>query len=239
MKRQFAVVVALCLGVGVSLSAQSRRYNTGITVYADPNFRGESATFRNDTPDLRGYGLNDKVSSIDIPNGESWEICQDINYGNRCQVISGSISNLREMGWNDRVSSVRRVNGRYGSNGNNQGWGGIFNRRTNNNYNESLRFYDRTDFRGSSTVVTNDRGDLSFMGRPRSVEVTGGTWELCDRSGRCATIDRDVSDLSQIGLRAQLRSAYLVNDRGNVRGNNGNGRGRGNGRNRNNGTWWP
>ena len=69
MKRQLAVVVALCLGVGVSLSAQSRRYNTGITVYSNPNFRGESATFRNDTPDLRGYGLNDKVSSIDIPNG--------------------------------------------------------------------------------------------------------------------------------------------------------------------------
>ncbi len=235
MKRQLALIVALCLGVGVSLSAQSGRYNTGITVYSDPNFRGESATFRNDTPDLRGYGLNDKVSSIEISNGESWEICQDVNYGNRCQVISGSISNLREMGWNDRVSSLRRVNSRYG---NNQGWGGIFNRR--NNTNESLRFFDRTDFRGSSTVVTNDRGDLSFVGRPRSVEVTGGTWELCDRSGRCATISRDISDLNQLGLRDRLRSAYLVDDNRNIRGNGRNGNGRANGRNRNNnGTWWP
>ena len=232
MKRQLALVLALCL-TGASVSAQSRRYdNGGITVFSDPNFRAESATFRNDTPDLRGYGLNDKVSSIDVPNGESWEICQDINYGNRCQVVPGSISNLRDMGWNDRVSSLRRVNGRYGNQG---GWGGIFNRRTS----ESLRFYDRTDFRGASTVVTSDRTDMSFVGRPRSVEVTGGAWQLCDRSGRCATITRDVSDLSQIGLRDRLQSAYLVDDRGNGRGNNGRGNGRANGRNRNNGTWWP
>ncbi len=226
MKRQLAVAVALCLSIGIPLSAQSRRYNNGITVYSDPNFRGQSATFRDDTPDLRGYNLNDKITSIDIPSGESWEICQDINYGNRCQVLSGSIPDLREMGWNDRVSSLRRVNGRVGSN---QGWGGVFNRRSNNNYTESLRFFDNTNFRGSATVVTSDRGDLSFMGRPRSVQVSGGTWELCDRSGRCATVNRDVSDLSQLGLRAQLRSAYLVNDRGNIRGN---GNGRANGRNR-------
>src|SRR5215208_460810 len=40
MRRQLAVLIALCL-LGVSLSAQSRRFgNRGVTVYADPDFRG-------------------------------------------------------------------------------------------------------------------------------------------------------------------------------------------------------
>jgi beta/gamma crystallin len=224
MKRQIAVLIALCL-VGVSVSAQSRRYGTGrgITVYTDPDFRGESATFRNDTPDLRGYGLNDKVSSIELPNGEAWEICQDVNYGNRCQVVSGSLSNLRDMGWNDRISSLRRVAAVAG----NRRPGGVFSSRGS----QSLRFFDRADFRGSSTLVTSDESDLSFVGRPRSVEVRGGTWQLCDRSGRCATVTQDVSDLTQVGLRDRLRSANLVNDRG--FGNRGNQRNQGN-----SGGWW-
>ena len=224
-----ALLVTLCVvGVSVPTSAQSRRNaGRGITVYADPDFRGASTTIRDDTPDLRGFGLNDKISSIEVPNGESWEMCQDINYGNRCQVISGTVSDLRAMGWNDRISSLRRVgNGVRNRNGNGNGIG---------SRNESLLFFDRTGFRGSSTVVTSDSSDLGFVRRPAaSVEVRGGTWELCDQSGRCATIRQNVSDLSQLGLGNRLRSAYLVDDRN----GNGNGYGRGR-RNRssNNGYW--
>jgi beta/gamma crystallin len=227
-----ALLVTLCVvGVSVPTSAQSRRNaGRGITVYADPDFRGASTTIRDDTPDLRGFGLNDKISSIEVPNGESWEMCQDINYGNRCQVISGSVSDLRAMGWNDRISSLRRVgdglrNGVRNRNGNGNGIG---------SRNESLLFFDRTGFRGSSTVVTSDSSDLGFVRRPAaSVEVRGGTWELCDQSGRCATIRQNVSDLSQLGLGNRLRSAYLVDDRN----GNGNGYGRGR-RNRSNGGYW-
>jgi hypothetical protein len=213
------------LGASISISAQPRRYDSrGITVFTNPDFRGDSVTFRNDTPDLRGYGLNDKISSIDVPNGETWEICQDINYGNRCQVLFGSISNLRDMGWNDRISSLRRVAGAYS----NRGRGGVFSSRGS----QSLRFYERTDFRGSSTLVTSESPDLSFVGRPRSVEVQGGAWELCDRSGRCATVTRDVSDLAQLGLRDRLRSANLLNDRDN-------GRNRGNSNSKRRDSRWP
>ena len=225
-----ALLVALCVvGVSVPTSAQSRRNaGRGITVYADPDFRGASTTIRDDTPDLRGFGLNDKISSIEVPNGESWEMCQDINYGNRCQVISGSVSDLRAMGWNDRISSLRRVGNGLGNGVRNRNGNGIGSR------NESLLFFDRTGFRGSSTVVTSDSSDLGFVRRPAaSVEVRGGTWELCDQSGRCATIRQNVSDLSQLGLGNRLRSAYLVDDRN----GNGNGYGRGR-RNRSNGGYW-
>jgi hypothetical protein len=228
--------------LGASVSAQSRRYGGGggITVYTDPDFRGESATFRTDTPDLRGYGMNDKVSSIELPNGEAWEICQDINYGNRCQVVSGSISNLRDMGWNDRISSLRRVGNAVGNrrNGGNSGYGGdggggVSPRNSQSQNSQSLRFFDRADFRGSSSIVMGNSPDVSFVGRPRSVQVRGGTWELCDRSGRCATVTQDEPDLNQLGLRDRLRSANLVNDRGY---GNSNRRNQGNNPNR---PWWP
>jgi len=221
-----ALLVALCVvGLSVPASAQSRRNaGRGITVYADPDFRGQSMTIRGDTPDLRDYGLNDKISSIEVPNGEAWEMCQDINYGNRCQIISGSVSDLRGMGWNDRVSSLRRVGNGFGNGVGYRNGNGVGNRRYGNNSgSESLLVFDRTGFRGSSTVVTNNSSDLGFVRRPAaSVEVRGGTWELCDQSGRCATVRQNVSDLAQLGLGNRLRSATLIDDRY----GNGNGYGR-------------
>src|SRR5947208_2436726 len=105
-----ALLIALT-AFGVSTSAQSRwGRGAGVIVYTEPNFSGESASFRDDTPTLVPYGLNDKISSIQIPDGETWEVCQDIDYGNQCQVLSGSVADLRSMGWADRISSLRRVN---------------------------------------------------------------------------------------------------------------------------------
>ena len=188
-----------------SASAQTRRNGGGITVYTNPNFTGESVSFRNDTPDLRGYSLNDKISSLDIPNGESWEVCQDINYANRCQVFSGSVSDLRSMGWNDRISSLRRVSTTFNG------------RRTNgvllpngSNRSQGLVLYDRPNFRGTSTVVNSD-SNVGLGNGLGSAQVRGGSWQLCDRTGRCATVTQDVADLSQLGLRGRITSAHLVN----------------------------
>jgi hypothetical protein len=58
--------------------------------------------------------LNDKISSIRIPTGETWEVCQDIDYGNQCQVLSSSVADLRSIGWNDRISSLPRTNNNNG-----------------------------------------------------------------------------------------------------------------------------
>jgi hypothetical protein len=194
----------------LSASAQSGRYGTGITVYAKPNFTGQSATFRTDVPDLRVYSLNDKISSLDIPNGESWEVCQDINYANRCQVFSGSLSDLRPMGWNGRISSLRRVN-----NGVNNG---VFNGRQENGVflpnasgrSRGLVLYDRPFYRGTSTMVNNDT-NVGLGSRLGSAQVRGGAWQLCDRNGRCATVTQDVPNLSQLGLSGRITSARLLN----------------------------
>lgn len=199
----WALLISVSM-LGVSTSAQSRRsWGIGVTVHTNPDFSGESTSFRDDTPTLVPYGLNDKISSIEIANGETWEMCQDVNYGNRCQVLSGSVSDLRIMGWNDRISSLRRVNAGFRG----RPSGGAL----PPNRSQSLVVYDRPGFRGNSTLVTAE-SNVGLGNRLGSAKVRGGTWELCDRTGRCATVSRDVSDLSQLGLSGRLTSARPVND---------------------------
>ena len=168
----------------------------GITVYEDPDFRGDSVTFRNDVPDLRQQGLNDRISSLEVDGNQAWEVCRDVNFGGGCRVFQGSIDDLRSEGWNDRISSMRAV-GYARNNSNNRGgvWG---NQRGNGNYRDSrLVFYDRTNFRGDARDIVDGSNNLGSVGdRARSVQVYGGTWELCDgssRNARCVTVTRERS----------------------------------------------
>jgi len=214
--RANASVSLAALLVGVSLfsvtaSAQFRpNRNFGgneVIVYADPNFRGASVVLRGDTPDLRPYNLNDKVSSIEIPAGQTWEVCQDVNFRSTCQLLRGSVADLRSTGWNDRISSLRRVDDNF-RNGRDQN-GDIRDRRPGAVFSSSqdLIFYDRTGYRGAAY----DQRSIGNR-RARSVEVRSGTWQLCDRTGLCTTIDQSVSDLSRLGLNGQITSVRPVNN---------------------------
>ena len=184
-----AVMVGVSL-FGVTTSAQFRP-NVGPSgaaiVFADPNFRGASATIRGDATDLRSYGLNDKVSSIEIPRGEVWEVCQDVNFQNTCQTLTSSVADLRSIGWDDRISSLRQINGAFRNGGYRNGNSGVYRDDGYNGYpgyrngnTGGLVFYDRTGFRGTSTVVTNNAYDQGAIAnrRVRSVEVRGGTWQV-------------------------------------------------------------
>ena len=191
-------------------STNAAGVGTGMTVFVNPNFRGRSESFSSDVSDLRQYGLNDQITSIEVPNGETWEICQDINYEGPCQTVTGSIADLRSMGWNDRISSMRRTNNRswrnrgYDNTGNNGGY--------ENRYQQGLVFYDRPNFRGASTLVTSGSSTAGFSGRQGSVQVRdGGVWRICDQEGECATIDRDVSNLAELGLNGRITSVREVN----------------------------
>jgi len=148
------------------------------------------------------------VSSIRIPNGETWEVCQEINYESACQVLSASVADLRRSGWGDRISSLRQVNDRrFGDR--RTGTGGVF----QNIAQRGLLFFDRAGFRGTSTLVSVGSSRMAFPAWQGSVQLRGGgAWELCDTSGNCATIDQDVSDLSYLGLNDRITSARVVND---------------------------
>jgi hypothetical protein len=180
-----------------------------VTVYSNINFDGERASFRDDAPTLVPSGMNDKVSSIQIPAGETWEVCQDVDYGNQCQVLSNSVPDLRSMGWTDRISSLRRTdNRRFGN-------GGYRDRRSGGgNSSEvppSLLFFNRTGFQGASSPVNSGASRLGFSAKKGSVQLRGGgAWELCDQARRCATIDQDVPDLSRLRLKGRITSARVV-----------------------------
>jgi hypothetical protein len=197
--------------VSSSLS-RSRRYpgavgttgwfgSAGVTVFTNPNFGGQSATFTTDTPDLVQYGLNDKISSIEIPEGEAWEVCTDVGYGNGCQVLTGSVSDLRRMGWSDRISSLRRV-GSAGYRRNNRD---VYESDQSDPSQTGLVFYGRPGFRGASRVVTSGSTNVGWAAR--SIQVRGGgPWEVCDNYGECATVNQSVSDVSELGLNGRITS---------------------------------
>jgi hypothetical protein len=179
----------------------------GVKVFAETNYRGSNETVFDDTADFRDLGLNDQISSIEIPAGEVWEICQDINFSNRCDVLNRSVSNLASMGWNDRISSMRRLERERGV----RGTSGVIDSAPR------LILYARPGYRGAARVMNNDVRNIgAFSNRVASVEVRGGTWELCDQAGfrgNCVTVDQDVSDLSSLGLNGTVMSARPLNDR--------------------------
>ena len=214
---RFALALVLAVSA-LSLDASAQRRSRGnygyggVTVYEDPNFRGDSVTFRNEVPDLRAYGLNDRISSIELDGNQAWEVCQDINFGGRCRTFTGTIDDLRQDGWNDRISSMRAA----GYARNNGGWSNNSGNSRNNRASR-LVLYSQPNFRGSSRDVTSSSNLGSVGDRIRSVEVRGGQWELCEgnyRNARCVTVDRNVPDLRNLGLRNGVESVREVGSRG-------------------------
>lgn len=198
-----AITAVLAVLQSPMTAEQARRRaigGVGITVFEDANFRGRSATFRSDTPDLVRFGLNDRISSLRVAPGERWEACEHVNYRGRCQVFSGSEANLVRAGWNDTISSLRRVRGGVGIRPPTPGPGPR----------GRLVLYDDRRFRGRSVTVTSPVATLSgFNNRAESARVSGdGVWELCDQArfrGRCVTVSSDVADLGS--LRNRVASA--------------------------------
>jgi hypothetical protein len=170
----------------------------GITVFSDKNFRGRSATYRQDVPDLEPLGLNDKVSSLRVGPGEQWEVCEHSNYQGLCVVLSGQESDLGRNSWNDLISSMRRVGG-----------GGP--QRPPSEGQPYIVLYDRTTYRGNPS---NYNGPIANLNRrAQSVTIGRGLWELCEGigfSGRCVTLDTSVPDLARYNLRNRVASARPV-----------------------------
>ena len=185
----------------------------GITVYEHPDFRGASVSFREGIPDLREHGLNDRITSFEVAGNQAWEVCRDVFFAGGCRVFTGSIDDLRAAGWNDRISSLRPAGFAGGARGNvfgNGNWPGRA-----GSPQSRLVLYDRPNYRGDARSVLNSVTNLGPIGdRVRSVEVYGGTWELCDganRNARCVTVTDSIPDLRNLGFRNGVTSAREVN----------------------------
>jgi beta/gamma crystallin len=184
----------------------------GVTVYADINYRGQSVTFRDDTPNLASAGWNDAISSIRMPNGETWEICQDRDYGRSCQQLTGNVADLRTMGWNDRVSSLRRID-TTGVRDRQRSW---------NAYTGSgVTLYVSPNFGGQSTLLRGATPNLvpyKINDKVSSIRITSGeTWEVCQDSnygGQCQMLSASVADMRTMGWNDRISSLRPVSDAG-------------------------
>ena len=93
----------------------------GITLYADPYFRGRAYSLGGADTYLKYRGANDTISSIRVDDGV-WEVCTDPEFRGRCEIIDASIGKLSPFGLDDNISSVRLL-GR-GRGGHYPGWRG-------------------------------------------------------------------------------------------------------------------
>jgi hypothetical protein len=178
----------------------------GITIYAEPGFRGQSANFRTDVSNLLQSNMNDRVDSLQVGRGEIWEVCQDKDFRGRCQVFSGDQADLGPIGWAGTISSLRRLR-----DDDRRGRGGF---GPPPPMRPRLVLFDDTGFRGRSFVVDTMTPTLrALSNRAGSAKVYGGAWELCDGAGfrgRCQTVGDSVPDLARIGLRDRVSSARPV-----------------------------
>lgn len=192
------VTITLSLGMHSFIAAQERGMGgVGLTVFADRNFGGRSATFTSNVADLRSSGLDNRISSLRVGAGERWEVCEQTNYRGRCVVVFGEERDLRTNSWNDNISSVRRVSGAPSP----------------SPQDPYIVLFTQVNFRGSPRNYSGPVGSLD--GRAQSVTVGRGTWQLCQGrnfSGRCETITQSVSDLRTIGMNGRVASARPVDD---------------------------
>ena len=152
-------------------TASSQTRGVGLTLFADPNFRGRAATLREDTPDFRTIGMNDVASSLQVAPGEQWEVCEHINYEGRCMVVTGSESDLRRYGFNRMISSARRVRG------GGRGRGG------SSLVPNGLDLFSNTGFGGDRRSFTGPESDLrrvQFNSVAQSLRIRPGQqWQVC------------------------------------------------------------
>ena len=217
--RAFGSIVLLA-AVGVIAASYARgqdrndrRYgDVGITIFEDPNYRGRNATFRDEVSNLSDYHLNDRVSSLRIPRGESWEVCEHKDFGGRCRVFSGDEPDLARVSWNDMITSLRPVRGGRDGRHDHQGES-----RDHRRYEEPrLILFERPDFRGRSREVSGTEDEISdFNDRAQSLRAIG-RWEICEHKGfrgQCITVSGDVPDLDSYRFRNRLTSARPLDDR--------------------------
>ncbi|MCA1609785.1 MAG: beta/gamma crystallin-related protein [Thermoanaerobaculia bacterium] len=207
--RILLAAVAFAVFMGPAVHAQERRSGEiGITVFEDPGYRGRNATFRDDVSDLSDYHLNDRVSSFRIARGEYWEVCEHKDFRGRCAVFSSDEPDLRRVSWDEQITSLRRVRrGRGGEEGPRRDYPAPEGRF-------GLVLYEEENFRGDGREIDREDPNVADFGsRASSLNVSRGSWEICDRPdfrGRCVVVSGEVPSLRAYGMQNRIASARPI-----------------------------
>jgi len=164
-----------------------------LVLFNSPNYRGQSATYNQATPNLRS--ANNRAQSATVSGGE-WQLCEGVNFTGRCVRLSRSSPNLADQGMRNRVSSVRPMG---------------YIPPTPPAGNVEIVLYDQKNYLGNPTSYDRARPNISKIAF--SATVTSGTWLLCDGrsySGRCITLNQSVWDLTNYNIGRTIRSIRPV-----------------------------
>jgi hypothetical protein len=196
----FALIVTAVSSTAPDGYSQDTRQmgGVGLTIFAEPDFRGRSATIRQDTPDFRRINMNDITTSLQVAAGEQWEVCEHANYRGRCIVVSGSERDLSRTGWNGIISSARRVRGSAGIVPPVQSRG--------------LELFTNTNFSGTRRVFMTAEPDLrrvNFNRSARSLRIPRGeVWQVCSDTNyrNCVAVNTDWRDLAGLNMSRRISS---------------------------------
>src|SRR5262245_24192578 len=201
--RLLSAIITIAIGLGFWVAhAQERQIGgVGVTIFANRNFSGRSATLREDTPDLRTIGMNDVARSLRVGPGEQWEVCEHAFYEGRCVAVSGSEADLSRTGWDRRISSVRRLAD-----------SGIGIRPPIGQLPGGLELFAGTGFNGDRRAFTSPQPDLRRVGFndvAQSLRIgRGQSWQVCvDTNYRnCLVVNTDWQDLRGLGMSRRISS---------------------------------
>lgn len=91
--------------VGPLFTPSAFAQNATIKLYETDNLSGRSLLIDRDIADLTRYDFNDRVGSIEIPEGR-WLMCEHVNYQGRCEVVDTRNCDLRALKLQYQVSSI-------------------------------------------------------------------------------------------------------------------------------------
>lgn len=189
------------------------RGDGSLTLYAGPNFTGQSINIDRENSNLTSLRFNDRAMSAEVQGRGSWTVCEDANFGTPCRTLSGRVANLNSYGLGNRVSSARpdyNDGGGYGGPGGSYGGpGGGYNSRAG-----TLVLFTGPNFTGQSIELDREESNfvrIRFNDQAMSAIAYGNeSWTVCEDTNfgtPCRTISGRVRNLNALGLGNRISSA--------------------------------
>lgn len=164
-----------------------------ITLFSQENFRGEARSFGRDVRRLSSVDFNDRARSVRIISGV-WLLCEDANFGGRCEYVDRDVPDLRRIGLRGNISSISLSPYDVGPG------------------NHAITLFQNDGFRGAFLGFDEAVRDLSqynYNDTASSIRITSGRWLVCedrDFRGACDIVRGNVRDLNTIYLNDRITS---------------------------------
>ncbi|WP_269714652.1 beta/gamma crystallin-related protein [Caulobacter sp. NIBR2454] len=78
-----------------------------LLLFSEPNFRGQQVEIYEPTTNLSSRGFNDRAMSARTIG--RWQVCEDRDYGRRCETLYGDFGDLGILGMNRLITSARPI----------------------------------------------------------------------------------------------------------------------------------